>query len=121
VVTVVVAASSDDLEALAARCPVWVIDTPANRTVAERLWARKRCGQAAYDLTTFKSAATSPEEAVVGVLDTVDLHHGEYSGLYNTVEVIGATASTAVRTKLADLGLVVTAERPTGFTAERAP
>lgn len=108
-----------ELEGLARRMPVWVIDTAANRAAAERL----RHGSSHLDVTLFKSSAgASAEEACAGILDMVELHHGPYSRdpPCEAIEVVGARASAAVREALAAEGCAVVAESAAGFVAARA-
>ena len=53
-----------ELERLAGRMPVWVVDTPANRTVAERLWQHPK-----LDITTFQARpGDTVEETCVSLL-----------------------------------------------------
>ena len=107
-----------ELERLAGRMPVWVVDTPANRTVAERLWQHPK-----LDITTFQARpGDTVEETCVSLLGTVELHHGPLSAdpACAVWEVIGATASEDIRKAWADIGFVVAIETPSGFRAERA-
>ena len=61
---------------VAARRPVWVVDTPANRAAAEALRAEGRDGTA--NVTLFRAdPASLPDEWVVQILAAVVEHHGE--------------------------------------------
>jgi hypothetical protein len=59
--------------------PVWVVDTPTNRSTAEKLWAERPDASHLEGVTIYNSSATSPEDALLEELDTIDLHHGAYS------------------------------------------
>jgi hypothetical protein len=107
-----------ELEGLARRMPVWVVDTPANRAAADRL----RRASPDLDLTVFRAApGYAPEEICADVLGTVELHHGPYSRdpPCGALEVVGAAASPRVREALSAEGFAVVAERPGGFVATR--
>lgn len=84
------------LEAVAARCHIWVVDTPANRPVVEKIWNAQK-GQEESLMTTIFSAdlEAPPEQVALDHLYMVDLHHGEYSQNppWNTLEVYGAGPS----------------------------
>jgi hypothetical protein len=82
--------------------PVWIIDTPANKPVAERIW-RERPGESHLDgITTFRVSSDSPEENLLGELATIDFHHGPY---YSRVEVIGAPVSEKIEAAMAEYGI----------------
>ena len=111
------------LETIAQRMPVWVVDTPTNRPYAEKLWAQRKAGHSAADVTTFCVCESNPaDDWCLGILDTIDLHHGEYSAdpPYQALEVIGANITDEIRSKLASLGFVnIVANPPRGFRASR--
>jgi hypothetical protein len=72
-------------------------------------------------VTTFKSEASSPENALLDELDTVDLHHGSYSAdpPYTVLEVIGASVTESVRAELGKYGFNEFCSTATGFRAVR--
>src|SRR5450631_2624570 len=80
------------LSDLLATGPVWIVDSPVNRAVAENLWAQSPSRSHLEGATTFKAAeADSPEEMLIGNLGTIDLHHGFYSAdpPYTVLEMQG--------------------------------
>src|SRR6267154_357976 len=57
--------------------PVWIVDTPANKPVAQRVWNERPNEGHLTGVTTFNDLNTlSPEEMLLGHLDTIELHHG---------------------------------------------
>lgn len=107
---------------LAEKMTVWIADTPVNRPCAESIWSTRDDQAALPNVTTFKVAAgESPEASCVGLLGTVDLHHGPYSQTpaYSAVEVFGAQLTPELREALAKFDLDSLTERPDGFRAER--
>lgn len=102
--------------------PVWVVDTPPNRAVAERLWAERRDESHLTGITTFKvQSGCSPDDILVGELGTIDLHHGEYSSQppYSILEVIGTSLNDTIKAALAEFGFNEFQSCGTGFRATR--
>jgi len=113
---------ADRLLALASRMPVWIVDTPANRSAAQRFWDSNQSRTDLDGVTTFKvDPAQTPETWLSNVLGDVDLHHGQYSHNppYSAVEVFGATLTPEVREAFAEFGLIDFVQRPGGFVAAR--
>lgn len=104
------------LMSLADRMPVWIADTPTNRTVAESVWSRE-----GSNVTTFRVAGDDAAEWCRAILPQVDLHHGEYSQAraFDSIEVFGAGANTKLRDALSQYGFTISSERPDGFRAVR--
>jgi hypothetical protein len=97
---------SGALEQLAERMHVWVVDTPPNRAIAEKVWGRGS-GDRTHGITTFDIDATAaPEMWVVEFLNTVDEHHGLRAEWASDVELevwgVGLTAN--IRGALQELG-----------------
>ncbi|MBB6251722.1 hypothetical protein [Nitrospirillum iridis] len=93
--------------------PVWLCQSPANREAAERLWAKD--GHA-HQVTVFTRAdMTSPENAFISLLDTIDQHHPAWRRL----SVFGCQATPAVRDALADYGGGTFEEIAGGFIVDR--
>jgi hypothetical protein len=72
---------------------------------------------------TFTCAAgASPEEALLGVLESVDLHHGEYSHdpPWSVLEVLGCAPTAAVEVAAAEYGARVEPGPPAHFEIVRA-
>jgi hypothetical protein len=113
----------DRLSELAARMPVWIVDTPLNRAAAQKEWAQRPRLSHTEGITTFKvDPAASAEAWLSGVLSDVDLHHGEYSHdpAYSAIEVFGATPTPQLREAFAGYGLDEIAERIGGFVATQS-
>ena len=110
------------LLSLAEETPVWIADTPANRSVAEALWSSTGAG-VARNVTTFKvDPGKTGEDWCLNILSQVDLHHGHYSqsSAYSALDVIGAHLTPELRDALAEYGLTSCAERSGGFRATRS-
>jgi hypothetical protein len=86
------AAFGSRLFELAARMPVWIVDTPPNLAAVDQ-WRPHPAQSEAEGVTTFKVDPKETAEAwCADILYMVDLHHGEYSHdpPYSAIEVIGA-------------------------------
>jgi hypothetical protein len=105
-------AFGERLAPLPAGEPVWVIDTPINAPVAQRLWRERKNENHLTGITTFKpSADASPDQEVIRMLDTIEEHHGEYSAdpPYSILEIIGCPDSERLRSALGEFGFHVEA------------
>jgi hypothetical protein len=115
-VTVIVdPARAGDLERYGDAGAVWMIDDAATGVVVEQAQAR------GAEVTTFR-ADGGPEQALLSILDDVELHHGAASypaDPVNVLEIIGAAPTHAIRAALRELGYVTIAPTPTGFLAHR--
>jgi hypothetical protein len=115
-------AFGERLAKLAKDEPVWIIDTPLNSVVVQRLREQLYSSSHLTGITTFKDTpGLDAEETLLYLLDTIDLHHGEHSANppYSILEVIGCTASKAISAALADLGFTVDTVGPDHFSARR--
>jgi len=102
--------------------PVWIVESPVNRAIAEGLWAQFPTRNHLDSLTTFKAAETdSPEEMLIGNLGTIDLHHGFYSAdpPYTVLEVVGTCLTPRIEAALTDLGFDSFPVTTDGFRAIR--
>lgn len=101
--------------------PVWIVDTPRNREAAQAEWARDKSRTHLTGVTTFKSGDLSAEDAFVGNLGTIDLHHGPYSAdpPYTVLEVIGTPLTGRIKKELAEFGFDQFESLPDGFVAVR--
>lgn len=102
--------------------PVWILDTPENRSVAQQIWAARPNPGHLEGVTTFKFPHdSSSEDILINELDTIDLHHGSYSANppYTVIEVIGTAISERVRASLAEFGFDQFEATPHGFRAIR--
>ncbi len=100
--------------------PVWIVASPTNNPVVRQLW-QERPTKSHHDGITLFQPHGSPDDAFLGQLGSVDLHHGEYSAQppYSLVEVIGCPPSEEVCSALAELGFSVIDTSSEGFSAQR--
>ncbi len=118
VIVVVDRGFGEKLESMPRGIPVWIIDSPLNRSAAERVWARFPEPNHLKGITIFKSPEdASPERSLIGQLDTIDLHHGVYSSdpPYNVLEVVGVALTEAIRSALAQMGFTEVQTTESGF------
>jgi hypothetical protein len=111
------------LNALAARLPVWIAATHANRMAAEQSWRENSIESSTDGVTTFVvDPSDSPEEWLIGILRSVDLHHGEQSRTqpYSVIEVFGTRLTPHLRATFGELGLEYFEETAEGFRSSRA-
>jgi hypothetical protein len=110
------------LSGLAEKSPVWIIDTPNNRAVAQVIWSANPSRSHLDGVTTFKAGKdSSPEDALIQQLETIDLHHGVYSANppYTVVEVIGTGITERAKAEFAEFGFDQFEPTPLGFRASR--
>jgi hypothetical protein len=118
VVIVVIADVGDALDELALRGPVWLAATDENRVTART--ALQQCPE--RSITTFAvTAGMPPESQVLGVLVEVELHHGPHSQIppWDTLEIHGASLSSALRSALEEYGVNSFHNAAGGFQATR--
>lgn len=102
--------------------PVWIVDTPANRTAAQQIWAADPNRSHLEGVTTFKfREESSSEDILINELDTIDLHHGTHSATqpYTVLHVIGTAITGRLKAELAQFGFDDFQEAPQGFRAVR--
>lgn len=102
--------------------PVWIADTPINRAAAERVWSERPDEPHTNGVTTFQIDPNStPDEWCAGILDAVDLHHGENSDSppYSVVDVIGTRLTIGLRQAFTKYGLKEFVNGVTGFQASK--
>lgn len=108
---------------LARRLHVWVCSTSENRRHADEARRPMPAGPSIeHGVTTFDvSDDASPEEMLIGILETVDLHHGEHSSWppWSILEVYGASATPGVRAALAEFGVDSFSTTARGFHCSR--
>ncbi len=102
---------------------VWVMQSTANSAAATRL-RTKRIGETSLNgITTFTADSSAiPEEVLVDMLATIDLHHGEYSSKppYSKIRVLGAHLTPIVEDALSEFGFINHGSTPNGFVAEKS-
>jgi hypothetical protein len=111
-----------ELAELAQAGPVWIVDTPPNRIIAQQIWAAHPNRNHLEGVTTFKFAVDgSSEDIFINELGTIDEHHGTYSANppYTIIEVIGTGISNKIRNELAVFGFDQFEPTARGFRAIR--
>src|SRR5450432_831398 len=102
--------------------PVWMVDTPTNKPVAQCFWNERPDESHLTGITTFNDLPSlSPEEMLLGKLDTIELHHGVYSAdpAYTVLEVFGAELSDNAKSVLSEYGFDKFQITSTGFATSR--
>ena len=102
--------------------PVWIVDTPTNKPVAQRFWNERPDENHLTGITTFNDLnSLSPEEMLLGHLDTIELHHGSHSAdpPYTVIEVFGTQLTANAKSVLSEYGFNAFHITSTGFTASR--
>ena len=109
------------LHELASRIPVWIVDTPANRSSIESEWTRRRRDGAERELNVFRMIdGLSPSEHIAALLRTIDKQHGPSAedGPFATLLVIGAAADAAPVAAIRAIGGGSPVEMANGFRVE---
>jgi hypothetical protein len=112
-----------ELEALVRHRHVWAVRTPETEEVARRVWSEpetQHTDPLTAGLTLFNAGATA-EMSLLSILDTVELHHGQYSHdpPLGVIEVLGTDATDAIREALAALDFTQINPSHVGFIALR--
>lgn len=115
-VAVVLEPESKQLESMASAMPVWAVESPSNRLVAERFWSKfPNANQRDIGLTLFKSELNHRYDSFVGVLDTLEEHHWGLRQLY----VVGLELTEQVQTDMQVLGFNAYTHTTQGFVATK--
>jgi len=112
----------EKLRNLPADDPIWVIDSEANHIVIQALWNERQGSSHLHGITSFKyDPKGNPEDWFINELDTIDLHHGEYSHTppYSILEVIGVACSDKVQNVLRGYGFIRFERTNDGFITKR--
>ncbi len=113
----------DRMKTIAERVHTWVVGSPANRAVAEKMWAalpQPFQYNIESGVTTFDPAlGNSPEEWCKAIVSTIDQHHDELSHDpgYSVLEVYGLQFNERLRPYFAELGFSLFEETSCGFRA----
>jgi hypothetical protein len=102
--------------------PVWIVKTPTNLAATKEMWTLRPKQQHLEGVTVFDVKENSvPEDVFIGILDTVDLHHGIYSAdpPYTTIQVIGCLLNERIETTLGQLGFNDFFPMDSGFRGTR--
>ena len=106
------------LHELASRIPVWIVDTPGNRSSIESEWTRRRRDGAERELNVFRMIdGLSPSDHIAALLRTIDRQHGPSSevGPFATLLVIGAPVDAAPVAAIRAIGGGAPVETDNGF------
>ena len=115
-VAVVLEPESQQLESMASAMPVWAVESPSNRLVAERFWTKfPNANQRDIGLTLFKSDFDHRYNSFVGVLDTLEEHHWGLRQLY----VVGLELTEQVQADMQVLGFKAYTPTTQGFVAAK--
>ena len=103
--------------------PVWIVNTPANKTVVQRFWNEHPDESHLTGLTTFDDLPSLfPEDMLLGQMDAIELHHGSHSAdpPYTVIEVFGTQLTANAKNVLSEYGFAEFHRTQTGFLATRA-
>ncbi len=98
--------------------PVWIIDSPRNRTTAESAWERRERKLCTEGVGLFE-ALDSPESACANVIYDIWLHHGPWSCQPPMDKILaqGVQVTDSIRRALATVDYQVTVITSDGFEA----
>lgn len=128
------------LEQVAARLPVWIVDTPANRRFFGPIWCKRPPEQsislsAEGSITSYEVADPRDRELnLLEVLPDIEEHYGQSDKEYETlradpshryahlsngfgIDVIGPTISDFLESRLSDFGFGEVVPTASGFQA----
>jgi hypothetical protein len=121
VVLVVDPAYGDRLWEIAARHDAWVVPGDSNKAVVEEMWAAKTAGDDMIASVTIWSVPMPAvtEEDWVGMLDTIEVHHGDLSSEppMDTLSVYGAAVTPAITAALRECEYTSVKATKFGFLA----
>jgi hypothetical protein len=104
-----------ELEKLAFRMPVWLVDTPVNHRAAEDAW-RAALEWPHVTVTLFRPPPAHPtRDEWTALLEQISLRERAVEA----IEVIGTPMSVAARAVLVEAGFARFDETPNGFKARR--
>ena len=107
---------SSELEKLAFRTPVWIVDTPPNHAAAEEAW-RAAVEWPHITVTLFRPPENEPTiDDFHALLGQISIR--EFS--VDVLEVYGAPLTLGARAAIEETGLAKFEETETGFRARRA-
>ena len=115
----------EGLRGLPADGPAWVADTSTNHPVIKSIWTSNPAEPDRgflTGITSFQVAADkTPEDWLLGVLDSVEEHHSEYSQTppYSILRVIGTVLTPGIRAQLENYDFVKFEDLPDGFVAHK--
>jgi hypothetical protein len=114
-VTLVVDPEYGERASARAKLPLWVIASPKNTPVIERLWASgERYGAnapATFDAVSGRSA----EDSAIAFIDTVDMHHPDWPSF----EIVGVRSTPKLVNALLEYASGSAVETQTGLVFSR--
>jgi len=102
--------------------PVWIVDTPLNRSATQRLRKERQTDDHLTGITTFTPSDTSSgEDLLLSQMSAIDLHHGPYSSPVpcTILKVIGTPLTDRIEAGLSTFGFNEFTSDPGGFSASR--
>jgi hypothetical protein len=102
--------------------PVWIADTDINRAACETIRRERKPQSHVVGLTSFKvDKALGPEDWLISELETIELHHGEYSHdpPWSRINVIGAKWTARIQRELEQFGFKAYVDTHEGFEATK--
>jgi hypothetical protein len=128
------------LEKVAERLPIWIVDTPLNRRVFERIWHRRPAGEAINIsapgcITSFEVGDDQDcESNLLEIIPDIEVHYGESDRQYEALrtdaahryrhlpngfglDVIGLAVSDFIKSRLSDFGFGEFLPTASGFQA----
>jgi hypothetical protein len=109
------------VRSLPADVPAWIADTPINHPIIQNFWAARPAGGAG--ITSFKVAPEkTPEDWLLGIMDALELHHGEHSQTppYSVLRVVGTALTPRLKSEFDANGFERYEDVPDGFVAHKA-
>ncbi len=100
------------------RFPVWAVDSPHNRKIAEQYWPSSSAPMTERGISLFSVENNAAREHNLGVsLELVDDHHNEWaaSPAYNAVRVVGIDVTPQVLRTCEEFGFSRIEPTPDGF------
>lgn len=100
--------------------PVWIVDTAVNRAAYDAIVREIKPASHLEGLSAFKvDSRKTPEDWLIGELETLELHHGECSHdpAWSVINVIGTRWSQRIQTELTGFDFVHHADTTEGFLA----
>lgn len=102
--------------------PIWALDSPVNREVAQEIWKDPPSRDHLDGITIFSAGTgTAPEEAFIAEFNTIDMHHGVYSAAppYTIAHIVGISLTDKLRAVLSPYGFDSFEVTDEGFRAMR--
>ena len=103
--------------------PVWIAMSPVNAPIVRSIRAAHPEPNHLVGITGFNfDANASGEDTFLGLIDTIDLHHGWLSSAspYTELSIVGARLTADIHDALSELGFTQFYEEPDGFSAGRS-